>query len=166
MKYDKSPLTFEQQVELLAERGLEIPDKERAANYLSNINYYRLSAYMLPLKVSGQDRFIKGTTFDDVLNVYLFDREFRLLIFDVIERIEIAFRTQMSYQLSLDSGPYWFEDRKCFRDADHWRRQLESIDSEVDRAKEVFKDHFFAKYDEHERMPMMLGQDRGFHGDS
>lgn len=26
----------------------------------------------------------------------------------------------------------------------------------MDRAKEVFKDHFFAKYDEHERMPIWM----------
>lgn len=121
MKYDKSPLTFEQQIELLCDRGLVITDKERAANYLSNISYYRLSAYMLPLKVRDSDRFIEGTTFDDVLDLYLFDREFRLLIFDVIERLEIAFRTQMSYQPSLTGGSYWFEDRTHFRNADHWR---------------------------------------------
>ncbi len=156
MRYEKNALTFEQQIELLRDRGLDIPDKDRAANYLSNISYYRLSAYMLPLKVLGEDRFIKGTTFDNVLDLYLFDREFRLLILDVIEKLEIAFRTQMSYQLSLSGGPYWFEDRLHFRDADRWRQQLENIDNEVDRAKEVFKDHFFEKYDEHERMPIWM----------
>ena len=156
MKYDKPALTFEKQIEMLESRGLVVPDKVRAANYLSNINYYRLSAYMLPLKVVGGEQFIASTTFDNVLQLYLFDREFRLLIFDVIERLEIAFRTQMSYQLSLDGGPYWYEDRNYFRDADRWRKQLESIDSEIDRAREVFKDHFFEKYDEHTRMPIWM----------
>ena len=156
MRYDKPALTFEKQIELLEGRGLTVSDKARAANYLSNISYYRLSAYMLPLKVPGTDRFADRTTFDDVLNLYLFDREFRLLIFDVIERLEIAFRTQMSYQLAQDCGPFWFEDRNHFRDADRWREQLENIDTEVNRAKEVFKDHFFEKYDEHERMPIWM----------
>lgn len=156
MKYEKGALTFEQQIELLQSRGLEVDDIGLAANYLSNISYYRLSAYMLPLKVPGEDRFIDGTTFENILDLYLFDREFRLLIFDVIEKLEIAFRTQMSYHHSLTGGPYWFENRLHFRDADRWRQQLESIDSEVDRAKEVFKDHFFAKYDEHERMPIWM----------
>ena len=81
MRYDKPALTFEKQIELLEGRGLTVSDKARAANYLSNISYYRLSAYMLPLKVPGTDRFADRTTFDDVLNLYLFDREFRLLIF-------------------------------------------------------------------------------------
>lgn len=156
MKYTKGPLTFEMQIELLKSRGLSVPDEKRAANYLSNINYYRLSAYMLPLKMQGTDRFIEGTTFDDILDLYLFDRELRLLVFDVIERIEIAFRTQMSYQLSFHGGPYWFEDRSYFRDTGRWVNQLKNLDTEVERAKEVFKEHFFQKYDEHQRMPIWM----------
>jgi abortive infection bacteriophage resistance protein len=156
MRYEKEPLTFERQIDLLESRGLVVSDKSKAANYLSNISYYRLSAYMLPFKVLGEDRFSDGTSFESVIDLYLFDREFRLLIFDTIEKLEIAFRTQMSYHVSLSNGPYWFEDRLNFRDADRWREQLESIDQEVDRAKEVFKDHFFEKYDEHERMPIWM----------
>lgn len=73
MLYQKPALTFEKQIELLESRGLRFTDKSRAANYLSNISYYRLSAYMLPLKVSGRDDFIDGTTFDEVLGLYLFE---------------------------------------------------------------------------------------------
>lgn len=156
MRYDKPALTFDQQIELLESRGLIVPDKARAANYLSNISYYRLSAYMLPFKVAGVNEFQANVTFDDVLHLYLFDREFRLLIFDAIERIEIAFRTQMSYQLAHAGGAFWFEDRNHFRDANRWREQLENLDVEVNRAKEVFKDHFFKKYDENERMPIWM----------
>jgi abortive infection bacteriophage resistance protein len=156
MKYEKDALTFDRQIDLLESRGLEISDKAKAANYLSNISYYRLSAYMLPLKVAGTERFVAGVTFEDVVELYLFDREYRLLMFDIIEKLEIAFRTQMSYHHSLVSGPYWFEDRSNFRSADYWRQHLESIDLEVGRAKEVFKDHYFSKYDEHERMPVWM----------
>lgn len=156
MKYEKEPLTFERQIELLESRGLKVEDKEKAKSYLSNISYYRLSAYMLPLKVAGTDNFKSGVAFEDVLRLYLFDREFRLLVFDVVERLEIAFRTQMSYHHSLVAGPFWYLDRNHFRDAEFWRRHLESVDVEVERAKEVFKDHFFTKYDEHERMPIWM----------
>ena len=103
MRYTKPALTFEQQIELLENRGLQFPDKDKAAHYLSNISYYRLSAYMLPLKIQGQERFQDGVVFDDVLQLYIFDREFRLLIFDVVEKLEVAFRTQMSYLPDLRS---------------------------------------------------------------
>lgn len=156
MRYDKPALTFDKQIELLESRGLTFPNRERAANYLSNISYYRLSAYMLPLKVPAANAFIKGTTFDDVLELYLFDREFRLLIFDVVERLEIAFRTQMSYQVAHDAGAFWFEDSRLFRDPNLWREHLEKLDIEVSRASEVFKDHFFSKYDQNQRMPIWM----------
>ena len=156
MKYEKPALTFDQQIELLQSRGLIVDDIAVAASYLSNISYYRLSAYMLPLKVVGEDRFLDGTTFEDILRLYLFDREFRLLIFDTIEKVEVAFRTQMSYHISLSGGPYWFESRSYFDSASRWQAQLLKIDEEVARAKEVFKEHFFEKYDEHERMPVWM----------
>lgn len=66
--YNKPPLTFQQQVELLKSRGLEITDEQRAIRHLSHISYYRLSAYMLPFKIikNGQriDQFITGTKWD------------------------------------------------------------------------------------------------------
>ena len=103
-EYTKPPLTYYEQVELLKSRGLLIPDEERVIRHLSNISYYRLSAYMLPFKEikdgSYTDRFIEGTTWDDVYNLYLFDRKFRLLVFDAIERLEISIRTQIIYQLA------------------------------------------------------------------
>ena len=49
--YSKPALTIEQQIALLESRGLSIPDLARAVRHLSNISYYRLSAYMLPYRV-------------------------------------------------------------------------------------------------------------------
>ena len=48
--FNKPPLTYEQQVNLLLSRGLVITDKKRTEKHLANISYYRLSAYMLPYK--------------------------------------------------------------------------------------------------------------------
>lgn len=45
MKYKKPALTFKQQVDLLAKRGLIIPDRDFAIATLRRISYYRLSAY-------------------------------------------------------------------------------------------------------------------------
>ena len=43
-KYESS----ENLVGLLVSRGLWVDDKNKAARYLDNIGYYRLSAYMYP----------------------------------------------------------------------------------------------------------------------
>ena len=108
--YNKPPLTYAEQVELLISRGLLIPDKKRAERHLSNISYYRLSAYMRPYKQIANevilDDFIPGTTWDRVYSLYVFDRKLRLLVFDAIERLEVAIRTQIIYQLSHKYGSH------------------------------------------------------------
>ena len=110
--YNKPPKTFDEQIQILENRGLIINDRARAKRHLSNVSYYRMSAYMLPFKkrdASGKplDEFVEGTTWDDVYSLYKFDRKLRLLVFDAIERIEIALRTQVIYQLSHKYGSHW-----------------------------------------------------------
>ncbi|AMP88872.1 hypothetical protein [Legionella pneumophila] len=51
--YNKPYLTFEQQLELLKSRGLEVTNDKVALEYLGRLGYYRLSGYpcrkLLPL---------------------------------------------------------------------------------------------------------------------
>ena len=62
--------------------------------YLDNIDYYRLSAYMYPLlKVHKTAHLYKeSSTFKKVMMLYRFDKKLRLLMFNEIEKIEIAIR--------------------------------------------------------------------------
>jgi abortive infection bacteriophage resistance protein len=156
MKYNKPFLSFDDQINLLESRGLIFPDKAKAQNYFSNISYYRLSAYMLPLKQKGSEDFQPNTTFDDVLNLYLFDREFRIVVFDAVERIEIAFRTQIIHQFSLSGGAFWFENPIHFNNNYFYSKNLSKIDEEIDRSNEVFIDHFRQKYTSSNRPPAWM----------
>jgi len=116
-EYTKKPLTISEQVVLLENRGLIIEEKARAEHLLENISYYRLSAYMLPFKPDKYKKdecFAEGTMWDDVYNLYVFDRKLRLLIFDAIERIEISIRAQLINQLSLKYGSHWYDDPTIF----------------------------------------------------
>ncbi len=45
MDFDKKPLIVDKQILLLKDRGMVIGNTEKAKMYLSNISYYRLSAY-------------------------------------------------------------------------------------------------------------------------
>lgn len=42
--YNKPPLTYTEQIELLKNRGLQFADENKAIQRLANISYYRLSA--------------------------------------------------------------------------------------------------------------------------
>lgn len=77
-QFNKLPLSIDGQLELWQARGLTIPNAERARRYLSVISYYRLSAYSLPLQKAEEGHaFRRGVSFDDILSLYVFDRELR-----------------------------------------------------------------------------------------
>ena len=82
-------------VTLLQSRGLLIADNAKAERYLEFIGYYRLSAYMYPLlqMPKEQHRYKPNATFDQVMMLYRFDKKLRLLIFNEIEKIEVAVRS-------------------------------------------------------------------------
>lgn len=86
----------------------------------------------------------------------MFDRDFRILVFDLVERLEIAFRTQLIYHPSLTGGAFWYQEAKYFNDPEALANHLRKLDEEVDRATETFKDHFFNKYITHTRMPAWM----------
>ncbi len=105
--FNRSPkkwLSFEDQLDLLVERGLIIKNKKFALPYLESIGYYRLSGYWYPFKekiATGKllNKFISNSYFQDILDLYIFDKRLRLLALDALERIEIAIRVDISYLL-------------------------------------------------------------------
>jgi len=121
MQYKKPWKSHAEQLEELIERGLEVSDRERALNYLERIGYYRLSGYWFPFrKRSGPvsiptleykrpkkvvvqrialDEFYLGATFQNALDLYVFDKRLRLLCLDALERIEISLRVDIAHLL-------------------------------------------------------------------
>lgn len=158
MQFSKPPLSIQDQIDLLRARGLTINNETRAAKYLSNISYYRLSAYTLPFQKShdANHAFENGATFEKVLNLYLFDRELRLIVFDAIERTEIAFRTQLINQYCFAHGAHWYEDPSHFHNNYLYSKSLQKLDDEIDRSGEVFIKHYRVKYTTPMRPPVWM----------
>jgi len=92
----KPPTTYDQQIEKLRSRGCQVTDVSFCTKVLSQINYYRLSAYFLPFKKSDGN-YLPGTDFKDIYQIYEFDRELRNLLFAAIEEVEIYLRAQFAY---------------------------------------------------------------------
>jgi len=151
MKFNKPATTFEEQIDLLESRGVIIPDKKAATHYLSHINYYRLGAYWLPFESDHHShQFQAGVTFDHILNLYVFDRELRLLVLDAIERIEVSFRTQWAYHISHQYGPHgYLANNKALRkDERRLLNDIKDLRQHVRRSDEVFIQHYGKIYDE------------------
>lgn len=111
--YNKPYLTVQQQLSLLKLRGLVITDDAAALSSLGRIGYYRLSAYWYPFRktallqdpvtqkitVQRLDTFHQDASFQHALQLYVFDKRLRLLVLDALERIEIAVRVDVAYEL-------------------------------------------------------------------
>lgn len=147
--YPKPPITFAQQVELLRSRGMLVEDQAEAEFYLQHLNYYRLGAYWLPFESDhSTHQFRPGTDFREVLNLYKFDRELRLLVLDALERIEVSVRTQWAYQLAHRHGPHAHMDASLAFHPDKWSSNRESLEKEVGRSDETFIQHLTNTYSE------------------
>lgn len=147
--YTKSALTTDQHIEQWQQRGLQVPDHEKARHYLNVISYYRLSAYSLPFQIGNPDHhFKKDTKFDQFLDLYVFDRELRLLVMDAIERIEVAIRCQLGNYMALQYGPHWYLDESHFIRSYTHKELLADIEKHCQRKKEIFIKHYATKYTE------------------
>ena len=89
--YTKTAKSYIDQLSHLKQMGLVVKDDKRALKYLETVGYYRLRGYMVPFFESPSiHKFKKHTTIDNILDLYKFDRELRLLVFSAIEKIEVA----------------------------------------------------------------------------
>ncbi|RJP75016.1 MAG: Abi family protein [Desulfobacteraceae bacterium] len=94
-----------------------VPDIERAKRKISQIGYYRLSGFWYPCRKFKVDRncdnvkhpvtneqirddcFQENVNFNDIISLYLFDKNLRLLMLDAIERIEIQIRSIIAHEI-------------------------------------------------------------------
>lgn len=152
----KKAKTIQEQIEKLQERGLQISKPNIAEKYLQNISYYRLGEYWYVMQSDKENHIFKpNSTFEDVIALYNFDAALRLLIFDVIEKIEISLRTKLIYHLSHEIDPWWFCNSEIFVDSMQFSRTLAKIEEEVTRArsKDVTIKNHFKKHKDDLRFP-------------
>lgn len=146
--YLKPPLSLDEQLRLLVERGLLIGDEAKARHYLANISYFRFSAYTRPFYIPDQDEhhFIDGTHFEQVLELYVFDRELRLLLLDAIERLEVALRARLTEVLATHyKNPFCYLDPVLFDS----RYDHDWLLTELKKKAQGHKmEHFMAHYRE------------------
>jgi abortive infection bacteriophage resistance protein len=168
MAYNGSWKSFAEQLELLKSRGLVVTDEAAALSYLERIGYYRLSAYWYPFRhfeyrqepdgnilTIRQDNFVPDTQFLDAVNLYKFDKQLRLLVLDVLERIEVALRVDIAYLLG-ERNTYAHHDIQQFHPGfagkqsksgksrfDEWHEKYAGL---VNRSKEDFVKHYREKH--------------------
>jgi abortive infection bacteriophage resistance protein len=140
-----------QQITNLKSRGLVINSDERAIDYLSNIGYFRLSAYFYPLleQPKNQHIFKPNSNFETALNMYKFDRKLRVLLFNEIEKIEVAIRSTITDIVSHElNDVFWMTNPQYFMNRAKFDTTCENIIREVDRSSEDFITQFKQNYND------------------
>jgi abortive infection bacteriophage resistance protein len=177
--YDKPWKTYEDQLEQLIQRGMIVTDRAKALHYLERIGYYRLSGYWYPFRersgvycpltaTNGKkfkrgntnrlvlDDFKTGASFQNAVELYVFDKKMRLLVMDALERIEIGLRVDISHSLGKKDPFAYLKPELLFDDfstkldektglSDHhqWLSKQATL---ISRSKEEFIKHNKAKY--------------------
>ena len=136
-------------IPLLKGRGLVIANETQAENYLWNIGYFRFSAYLQPLykEPKANNIFKNNATFEQALNMYRFDRKLRMMIFNEIEKIEVAIRSALVNIISNGFADiFWMTNPIYFYNVNVFNNCLEIINTEIGRTKEEFIIHFQNTY--------------------
>ena len=96
--------TLDEQIEILRNKGMTINDETFAKKVLLRENYFFLNGYRHLFMEEGDKHFKKGTTFEEMYSLFLFDRSFRNVLFKYILVIENNLKSIISYQLSKKYG--------------------------------------------------------------
>lgn len=148
MKYSKQLLSLQQQIDILKQRGLLIDDDDNAISVLNTISYFRLAGYWRLMEADRDAHLFKpGSRFSNVISLYHFDEELRLLIFSAIQRIEVAVRARLIRVFSELHGAFWFMDPSLAESNYMFQNNLNNLQEELNRSEDEFILEHFQKYD-------------------
>ena len=97
--------TIDEQTDILKKKGLIINDEKKTREILLRENYFFISGYRhLFMNKEDKDKFLPGTTFEELYATFLFDRAIRNTFFKNILIVENNIKSITSYQLSKKYG--------------------------------------------------------------
>lgn len=152
MRFEKPATSIDEQAQLLLERGLVCEDRELVSLWLRTVGYYRLSAYWLPYEEpapKGRTRsktFKAGTRFEEIVDLYIFDRKLRLLVTEAIERIEIALRARWTNRMTLAHGAHCHLNHELFNPGWKHAEMIAHAAKRASESRETFVEHYKRKY--------------------
>ena len=155
MNYSKPFKEISELLEILKNRRLIINYYQFANDFLHNVNYYRLSAYYIPFYESP-NLFKDNVRFEDICNLYEFDKELRGVIFKYLEQIEIILRTKITHNHARKYGAFGYRNdenslNKAYKIRNNSTKTvydefMEKVEQETNRSNEVFIKHIKEKY--------------------
>lgn len=135
LKTQQLALSVPEQIENLKALNLAISDEKFAANFLNDVSYFRfVKAYSIGLKPKNGN-YYDGVTFEQLVELYLFNANFRQLLFAQIEKVEINLRCRLSNYFSVTYGVLGYKDSQNFANKAYHTAFLQEIQNEINRNK-------------------------------
>ncbi len=149
---EKEFKTIDQQIELLRSRGLSIKDEEKAKIFLEQNNYYRISGYSLTLR--KEDVFFKSATFQNIIDIYCFDYEFRHILLQYLEVIEVQMKSVYAHEFTRIHSPTDYLNNQFFTDEKKHKEIIDKANQQKEQrlAHEAYLKHFVNEL--HEDIPL------------
>ena len=148
LKQHQPPMTIDEQIENLKNIGLIVENEEYAKKILNDISYFRLiKAYSLNLK-SKNGKYCEKVTFEQIVELYLFNANFRQVIFPEIEKVEINVRCRIANYFAEKYGVLGYLEADNFVNAEYHKMFLDDIEEEIRRnSKAPFVKNFHDNYE-------------------
>ena len=148
LKEHQPPMTIDEQIENLKNIVLIVENEEYAKKILNDISYFRLiKAYSLNLK-SKNGKYCEKVTFEQIVELYLFNANFRQVIFPEIEKVEINVRCRIANYFAEQYGVLGYLEADNFVNAEYHKMFLDDIEEEIRRnSKAPFVKNFHDNYE-------------------
>lgn len=144
--------TIEEQIEILRSRGLLINDEKVASEFLVRNNYYRISGYSLTLR--DHDVFSKNASFKNIIDIYEFDHDFRHILLNYIEEIEVTIKSIYAYEFSKEFTGIGYLNQSLFTNEEKYTCIMEKAEKQKEkrRESEAYIKHYVEEL--HEELPL------------
>lgn len=161
-------LTYQEQIDLLKQRGISIPSDSVGVDMLSKDNYYRLiNGYKdLLLDAVPPDRY-SNRSLNDFTALSDFDRGLKFAFLNRLVQIETQFKGVISYEFSRLHGPVGYLDSRNFEKLPAQKQsrrsqRAEEICNWIGRvhttiaAQYRYKDYISHYFDNHQEIPLWV----------
>lgn len=148
LKQHQPSMSIDEQVENLKSLGLIVNDEDYAKKILNDSSYFRLiKAYSLGFKPKNGN-YNEGVTFEQIVELYLFNANFRQIMFAEIEKIEVNVRCRIANYFADTYGVLGYKEPANFVDEEYYNTFLEDIEEELGRnSKAPFVRNFKENYE-------------------
>ena len=156
----KEPLNFEDKTIQLDKHGVIIKDFDLAEKILNEVNYYRLTGYLISIRKSKNDSDLKQKVdFDKLYSTYKMDNELKNFLFNILIKIELNLRTTIAYEYSMSKCISPPHDQHYDKNNYYNKKGFYDVLNSLEKTKNYNKDSLVIKHHQEKyssKMPLWV----------